>query len=238
MLSTEIAARRSPITQPGYGLGRQPANAGKTYPAEVYTRQEIARILEQLAAGYLGARNRALVVILWRCGLRVEEALALAPHDIDLHDRTLLVRHGKNNRQRSLGLDPPTVEVLEEWTDRRRDLGFTPDDPLFPVCYGPTRGKRIYSSDLRDTLKTAGVRAGIRRRVHPHGFRHTFASECIREGIPLPILSVMMGHKDLAYTFGYVRKVAPWEAIHAMQQRSWPTHQPPPRPSVSGGGVG
>jgi integrase len=214
--------RRSPVCQPGYGRGRTPANAGKTYPAEVYSRSEIDGMMSELGRGYLGLRNRAVVVALWRCGLRIEEAIALAGYDVDLDARTLLVRHGKNNRQRMLGLDVDAAEFFSEWVEQRQARGFDPADPFFPVCYGPTAGKAIYSSVFRETLKLAAGRSGLRKRAHPHAFRHTFASENIRERTPLPVLSAMMGHLDVAYTFAYIRKVAPWEAIEAMQARSWP----------------
>lgn len=160
MLGTDDR-KRSPITLPGYRRGQKPANAGKTYPAEVYSRQEVEKVLRQLARGYLGLRNRAIVVTLWRCGLRIEEALALDPEDIDLLEGTLLVRHGKNNRQRTLGLDHESIDALATWLERREELGFTPDQPLFPVCYGVTRGKPIYSSDFRDALSSPAAAPGF-----------------------------------------------------------------------------
>lgn len=227
--------RRSAVTLPGYRRGVKPPNAGKTYPVVTYSRQELEAMMSTLEAGYLGQRDRALFVTEWRCGLRVEESLALAPHDLDLELGTLLVQHGKNNRQRLLGLDDETKMVLGDWLERREKLGFTGDQPLFPVCFGQTRGKPIYSSVWRETLKLAAKRVGMHKRMHPHGLRHTFASENTREGVPLPVLSAMLGHKDVAYTFAYLRVVAPWEAIEAMQRRKWPTMHEPAPPPVSVG---
>ena len=222
---TENAAptrRLSPVCLPSYRLGKRAHNAGKTYPAEVYSRREIEAIMAALGRGQLAIRNQAIVVAMWRCGLRVEEALALAGHDIDLEARTLFVRHGKFNRQRMLGVDLETAELLAAWLGLRENYGFEADEPLFPVCWGPTRGKKTQYSVFRETFLLAAKHSGLRKRAHCHGLRHTFASENVREGVPLPILSAMMGHLDVAYTFAYIRKVAPWEAIEAMQRRSWP----------------
>src|SRR5215208_7726518 len=67
-------------------------------------------------------RSRALIAVLWRCGLRVGEALALGPRDADLAAGTLRVRHGKGDRSRTVGLDEGTQALLARWLDRRQPL--------------------------------------------------------------------------------------------------------------------
>src|SRR5437763_15758339 len=70
-----------------------------------------------------GLRNRALIAVLWRCGLRIAEALALTPADIDLAGGVLSVRHGKGDKARKLGIDATTAALLARWLDRRKLLG-------------------------------------------------------------------------------------------------------------------
>jgi integrase len=67
---------RSPVTVPGYHAGRAPRNKGQRYPADPPTVREIVAVMRDAGAGVYGARLRALIVLLWRAGLRIHEALA------------------------------------------------------------------------------------------------------------------------------------------------------------------
>jgi integrase len=97
--------RRSPITMPGFHEGRVPRNKGRRYPADPPTVEEIIAVMRAAGAGADGARLRALIVILWRAGLRIGEALALAESDLDASRGAVLVRRGKGGRRREVGMD-------------------------------------------------------------------------------------------------------------------------------------
>src|SRR5688500_19946892 len=84
--------RRSPATLPGYHAGRPPRNKGMRYPADPPTVEEIVAVMRQAADDRHGWRLRATIVVLWRAGLRVQEALALAEHDLDPRRGSVLVR--------------------------------------------------------------------------------------------------------------------------------------------------
>ncbi len=86
--------RRSPATLPGYHAGRAPHNKGQLYPADPPTVEEIIAVMRQAADDCHGRRMRALIVALWRGGLRIQEALALGERDLDPRRGSLLVRHG------------------------------------------------------------------------------------------------------------------------------------------------
>jgi integrase len=75
--------RRSPATMPGYHAGRPPRNKGRLYPADPPTVEEIVAVMREASDDRHGYRLRALVVVLWRGGLRVAEALALGERDLD-----------------------------------------------------------------------------------------------------------------------------------------------------------
>ena len=95
--------RRSPATMPGYHHGRAPRNKGLQYPADPPTIEEIVAVMRAAGEGAAGSRLRALIVILWRAGLRISEALDLAETDLDRLRGAILVRHGKGDRRREGG---------------------------------------------------------------------------------------------------------------------------------------
>jgi integrase len=93
--------RRSPATLPGFHAGRPPSNKGMRYPADPPTVEEIVAITRAAGETVHGQRLRALIVVLWRAGLRISEALALAEADLDPRRGAVLVRRGKAAAARS-----------------------------------------------------------------------------------------------------------------------------------------
>src|SRR5215203_2357938 len=92
--------RRSPATLPEFHAGRPPRNKGMRYPADPPTIEEIVSVMRHAGDGVHGRRLRGLIVVLWRAGLRICEALALAEADLDARRGSLLVRRGKGGRRR------------------------------------------------------------------------------------------------------------------------------------------
>ena len=102
----DVAGRkRSPATVPGYHHGRPPRNKGRRYPAEPPRVEEIVAVMRQAGPGVGGDRVRGLIVVLWRAGLRIGEALELAEADLDSGRGSLLVRRGKGGKRREAGMD-------------------------------------------------------------------------------------------------------------------------------------
>lgn len=221
--------RRSVITLSGYRLGMKPANAGQKYPAEVLTRGEVEQLLGACSRRYpTGIRNRALIVVMWRAGLRIAEALALRVKDVDLEAGTIAILHGKGDRRRIVGLDPQAGAVVDVWIRRRRELGIGAASPLFCTISGPTKGRRLNPAYVREALKHLARKASIDKRVHPHGLRHTHASELAREGVPVHVIRRQLGHSNLATTERYIDHLTPMDVIEAMQVREWLSHGAPP----------
>src|SRR5436305_201483 len=92
-----------------------------------------------------GRRLRGLIVILWRAGLRIQEALALAEADLDHRRGALLVRRGKGGRRREVGMDTWGWDELQPWLKQRVGL---PVGPLFCVLNGRTRGRQWSTARL------------------------------------------------------------------------------------------
>jgi site-specific recombinase XerD len=206
--------------------GRAPANKGLKYPAEVLTAGEVSALLAVCSRrGLAGIRHRAMFVVQWRCGLRVAELLDLAPRDVDLDLRTVLVRHGKGDVARMLGLDDQAVVVIERWLAVRSKLSIPRSAPLFcTITTGKYQraGRRMAYTTYREGLVRAADRAGIEKRVHTHGLRHTFAVDCMREGVPIGLIQKLLGHNDLATTVRYLDHLTNAEAVEAHQARQWP----------------
>ena len=129
--------RRSPATLPEFHAGRPPRNKGMRYPADPPMIEEIVSVMRHAGDGVHGHRLRGLIVVLWRAGLRICEALALAEGDLDPRRGSLLVRRGKGGRRREVGMDDWAWEQLEPWLQARVEL---PVGPLFCIVNGATRG--------------------------------------------------------------------------------------------------
>jgi site-specific recombinase XerD len=207
-------------TPPGPGRRRagQPApNKGRKFPAEPLTGAEVGALLRGCSLrAPTGIRNRALIAVMYRAGLRVSEALALRPADVNLADGTLRVLHGKGGRSRTVGLDAGAMDAVTRWMDRRREYGFR-GGPLFCTLAGTPVSDRY----VRDMLKRQAAKAGLEKRVHPHGLRHTHAAELVREGVPVNVIRDQLGHASLAVTDRYLRNVAPADLIALGKRRTW-----------------
>lgn len=211
--------RRSPATLPGFHAGRPPRNKGMRYPADPPTVEEIIAVMRHAGDSRHGWRLRALIVVLWRGGLRIQEALALAEPDLDPRRGSLLVRNAKGGRRREIGMDAWGREQLHPWLVARREL---PVGPLFCVIDGPTCGRPWSSAAVRVELRRLATQAGVRCRFAPHQLRHAHALELAREGVPLNIIQRQLGHANLGTTSIYLQGIDTEEIIAAVHTRRAP----------------
>jgi site-specific recombinase XerD len=221
--------RRSPITLPGYLAGRPPRNKGLRYPPDPPTVEEIVAVMRQGGDGIHGARMRALIVLLWRAGLRINEALTVTEHDLDPALGAILVRHGKGGRRREVGMDPWGWEHLRPWLDLRIEM---PVGPLLCVAEGPTRGRRWASDAARAQLRRVATKAGVRRRFAPHQLRHAHAVELAHEGVPLNVIQRQLGHTNLGVTSIYLQGIDNAEIIATVHARTAPMIPASTRPRM------
>jgi site-specific recombinase XerD len=211
--------RRSPATLPGYHAGRAPRNKGLRYPADPPSIDEIVAVMRHAGDDRHGWRLRAMVVVLWRAGLRIQEALALCEHDLDPRRGSLLVRNGKGGRRREVGMDAWGWEQRRPWLNARAEL---PAGPLFCIIDGPTRGRPWSDAAVRCEFRRLAAQTGVRRRFAPHQLRHAHALGLAREGVPLNILQRQLGHVSLGTTSIYLQRIDPEEIIAAVRMRRAP----------------
>jgi site-specific recombinase XerD len=211
--------RRSPATLRGYHHARVPRNKSLRYPADPPGVEEIVAVMRTAGPRPEGLRLRGLMVVLWRSGLRISEALALAESDLDWDRGAILVRRGKGGRRREVGMDRWAWEQLSPWLDLRAAL---PVGALFCVIHGPTRGRPWAAAAARAHLRRVAATAGVRRRFAPHQLRHAHAAEMAREGAPLVVIQRQLGHANLGMTSVYLQGIDNAEIIDTVCARRAP----------------
>ena len=179
---------------------------GTLLPPEVLTEGEVRALIGACSKrGVTGHRNRALLAILWRTGVRISEALELRPHDVDFRNGTVRVRLGKGLKPRTTVLsDLDALPLVERWLEKRGKLQTVVEGtPLFCTL----KGTPTDPSYARHLLPRLAKRAGLERRVHPHGLRHTHAADLAIAGVPVLAIQQQLGHTSLVTTANYLRRV-------------------------------
>jgi site-specific recombinase XerD len=199
--------------------GDTPPNAGGTYKPQPLTEDEVQLLLRQCSTrAPTGIRNRAIITMMYRAGLRVQETLDLEAHQVDMRRGSVHVLHGKKDNDRWVGLDDGALAVMQLWLDRRRELGLAKRGVKLFCTLDGGAVSQVY---VRAMLRRIAVKAGIEKRVHPHGLRHTFASEQVDEGVPVTVIQAELGHRWLSTTQGYLGRIAPATVIARGRAREW-----------------
>jgi site-specific recombinase XerD len=198
---------------------RSPANKGRRYPADPPRIEEIIAVMRQAGERPYGLRVRGLIVVLWRAGLRIAEALALTETDLDPEQGSVLIRSGKGGRRRVVGMDNWGWAQLRPWLEYRQRL---PVGPLFCVIRGPRPGSLWASAAVRQRLRGLAEHAGVRRRFAPHQLRHAHAVEMAREGVPLNVIQRQLGHANLGVTSVYLQGIDTAEIVETVRSRRGP----------------
>lgn len=211
---------------PGFHKGRVPVTKGRSLPPDPIRVEDIVALLDACKphrggrhAELSALRLRALIIVLWRTGLRISEALALEERDLNRGDLAVTVRKGKGGKRRLSAMDEWAWQEIETWLNARQELPF---GAIFCVLSGPTAGQSMSDTDARRQLREAAQRAGLRRRANPHCFRHAHAVELWREDIDVYTIQQQLGHARLDVTANYLRGVAPVEILQPIGHRRPP----------------
>jgi integrase len=188
MLLDVAGHRRSPATMPGYHRGRPPRNKGEQYPADPPTVEEIVAVMRTIGDRAEGHRLRAPIVLLWRAGLRISEALALQESDLDRSRRAVLIRRGNGGKRREVEMDRWAWEQLDPWLEIRRQLTI---GAVLCVIHGPTAGRHWEASAARKQLHRAAAAAGAIGATRPRLLRQAWSSQvgpgAVRRASDLPL---------------------------------------------------
>lgn len=200
---------------------------GKKFPAEALTRKEVDAILRAAWCVHSNThgmpyRRRGQIITMWRAGLRISEMLDLRRCDLDVANSLLRVLKPKGANggdpkcaPRILGADATLMKAINAWLRVRPEIA-RPTDPLFCTL----KGTRDWKAEIRKDLLRMAEKANIVRRVTPHMFRHTFATELAMDGVPLISISKALGHRNLEETARYIHHLYPKEMVAMMQART------------------
>ena len=203
-------------------MTRPPTNKGRKFPAEPLTTDEVQQLLAAASRRSLtGIRMRALIAVLFGAGLRLQECLDLEPRDIDTAAQTVRVRQGKGRRARTVGIDAYSCALIDLWMARREALGLGAHHRVFATYSAGQHGRPLQPRYVRAALARIGARAELTKRIHPHGLRHSLASDMADSGASVYEIKDQLGHKSLATTDRYIHTLRPTGLLDHMRQRTW-----------------
>lgn len=192
-----LTARRLISENPAALLpaGRAAQNLPATLGAEA-----VAQMLNSIDPVDLpfGARDRAMLEMLYGSGLRVSELVNLRAERVDWDDGFLRVL-GKGNKTRHVPLGDMAAEALRLYMEKARPM-LLREGVRADVLFLSNRGSRLTRERIRQIIRTRAAAAGIQEHVFPHILRHSFATHLLENGADLRVIQDMLGHADLATT--------------------------------------
>jgi integrase/recombinase XerD len=164
---------------------------------EVLSVIEIDRIIDQIDLSKPeGHRNKAIIETLYGCGLRVSELVNLRLTDIHYGEEFVVVT-GKGNKQRLVPIGTKALKEIDIYKQDRNRLSVIKDQN---ILFLNRRGSRLTRAMIFTIIKDLAAKAGIRKNISPHTFRHSFATHMIEAGADLRAVQEMLGHESILTT--------------------------------------
>ena len=175
---------------------------GKHLP-EVLSVEEIDSIINVIDVSKPeGIRDRAIIEVLYGCGLRISELCNLRISQLYLEDKYIRVK-GKGSKERLVPIEGVAIDRVREWLVTRMGYKVKPSEEDY-VFVSLTRGSRLSRISLFVYIKDYAERAGIKKNISPHTFRHSFATHLLEGGANLRAIQMMLGHEDISTTEIYM----------------------------------
>ena len=182
-----------------------PTRNEEPLPEQPLTEAEMASILDGMPRRSVSdLRNRLHLELLYGCGLRLTESIKLKIADVDMEHRSLRIA-GKGGKVRVLPLMKGTLGALKDYLALRRSLLKGPDDGTLLI--GKTTGSALSGVMVPAILRRVAKRAGFKRRLHAHLFRHSIAVHLLQRGADIRHVQEFLGHASIDTTKIYLRMV-------------------------------
>lgn len=162
---------------------------------------QVESLLKSALGTSLPFRNRAMVEVLYGCGLRVSELVEMQSGDFNLIDGLLLVR-GKGDKERRVPMGDPAIEAIQSYMKRERP-GLLQKGGEGRYLWLGTRGGKVRRQGVYGLLREMGIQAGLGEGVHPHRLRHSYATHLLERGADLRVIQELLGHADISTTQRY-----------------------------------
>jgi site-specific recombinase XerD len=158
---------------------------------EVLAPEEVKQLIQ--ATGNM--KHRLIIKLLYGCGLRVSEIVNLRRNDLDFGEGLLHVRLSKGRKDRFVKIPDSMKAELESYSSLKGgDLFFQ-----------SARGGRLTTATIQKIVKNSSRKAGIRKEIHPHTLRHSFATHLLEQGTDLRVIQKLLGHSDIKTTQIYLQ---------------------------------
>ena len=165
---------------------------------EVLTTQEVDRLEASIdLSKWEGHRNRAIIEVLFSCGLRVSELVNLKLSDLYLDDEYVRVL-GKGSKERLVPISPKAIQELGYWFDDRNLMTIKPGEEDY--VFLNRRGAHLTRTMILIMIKAQAKEAGIQKTISPHTLRHSFATALLEGGADLRFIQALLGHEDIGTT--------------------------------------
>lgn len=169
---------------------------------EVLSTAEIDSILAVIdLSNSEGQRDKAIIELLYSCGLRVSELCSLKMHDLFLDEGFVRVI-GKGNKERLVPISPKAVKELHLWFSTRSEIIPKPGEEDY-VFLSVRRRQHLSRITVFHNLRLYAERAGITKTISPHTLRHSFATHLLEGGANLRVIQAMLGHEQISTTEVY-----------------------------------
>ncbi|MCK5233544.1 MAG: tyrosine-type recombinase/integrase [Candidatus Aenigmarchaeota archaeon] len=155
---------------------------------EVLTKEETIAILKQIR----NPKHSLLIETIYGCGLRVSEATDLKKQDLRFDENILMIRQSKGRKDRATSIPASISKRLEHYLAARNDIN--------RYVFDSSRGGRLTASSIQKIVKAATKKAGIKKNIHPHTLRHSYATHLLENGTDIRIIQRLLGHNDLRTT--------------------------------------
>ena len=223
-------ARKSAAVRSFYGFALREGLATRDVPSlvdaprpgsylpDVLSPEDVERILDAPPADApIGIRDRAILELLYACGLRVSELVGLDTDRVDLQGQQVRVI-GKGNKERRVPMGDEARERLHRYRIGPREL-WTAGKPS-PAVFVGQRGKRMSRESVWQLVRRWTEAAGVSERVTPHTFRHSFATHLLEGGADLRVVQALLGHASISTTQLYTHLTG--ERVREVYARAHP----------------